>query len=526
MADINVGESKTFSYTGAVQQITLLPGRYKLEAYGASGGSGYGAGLHTRGSIGGLGGYTSGEIILEQETTLFIYVGGKGVYGSGNNGFGGPVGGWNGGGRGGNSSSGSGGGATDFRLQGGTWNNVESLKSRILVAGGAGGADNPTGEGAGGSDDGSGGSGGGLIAQGCWISGGYNSGYAGTQTGGGAFGYGVAVTTNTDTGGAGGGWYGGKPSNNYNGGGGGGSSYLAGYPGCNTSYLESHQNNLKFENGILNIGKNNGNGYAIVTYIHGLKKYTITTDSELLVCDKTEAYQTETVTVVCNKDSSCRLKQWLITPQIEYTVTNKTVIVFNMPASNVVVSVWTEPNRLNTNIYKNIFPEVVMNMDYINKLIDKTPTSINDIIQENHELELYDVVYLDTDGKYKKAIAENSKRGFPVGVVAGVPSPHVFTLITTGLVQYDKVYTYDDTSILYLSDKDPGKLVHYEEIDNTIYIPVAVYTNQGIVVNILQGSIGGKMLPYEQTVQTFEPYSLYEINQLIVQVKEGVIDDG
>lgn len=259
------GQSIKFDYTGAVQNITLEPGIYKLEAYGASGGSYYEPGLHTKSSVGGLGGYTSGIITFKEKVTLYIYVGGKGTYGAGNNGYGGPVGGWNGGGRGGNSASGSGGGATDFRLQGGEWNNIESLKSRILVAGGAGGADNEQNANAGTSDDGSGGSGGGLEAQGCWVGGGYSAKYGGTQNGGGSFGYGVAVSVNTDTGGAGGGWYGGLPSNNNNGGGGGGSSYLAGHPGCNTDYLLSHQRNFSFVSGELLIGQNNGNGYAIIT---------------------------------------------------------------------------------------------------------------------------------------------------------------------------------------------------------------------------------------------------------------------
>lgn len=269
MLSIN-GEYTKFTYTGGIQYIDLLPGIYKLEAYGASGGSGYGAGLHTRGSIAGLGGYTSGKITFKTATRLYIQVGGKGVYGSGSNSYGGPNGGYNGGGAGGDSSSGSGGGATDFRFISGSWNDSDSLKSRILVAGGAGGADNPSGESVGSEDDGSGGSGGGLTAQGCWINGSYDSSYAGSQSSGGNFGYGASVSVDTDSGGAGGGWYGGKVSNHCNGGGGGGSSYLAGYSGCSTTYLTSHQKGVKFSDGVLNTGVNNGNGYAIVTLVQAL----------------------------------------------------------------------------------------------------------------------------------------------------------------------------------------------------------------------------------------------------------------
>ena len=199
---------------------------------------------------------------------------------------------------------------------------------------------------------------------------------------------------------------------------------------------------------------------------------------------------------------------------------------FIMPAEDVYIEALLKDNRLNTNIYKNIFPEEPFDMSYINMAMDNTITTSNDIRQESHGLSIYDVVYLDIDGKYKKALAENSKRAIPVGIVSDIPSPNVFTLIKTGLMQYDSGYSYDDTSILYLSDTEPGKLVHYQEIQNTIYVPVAVYTNQGIIVNILQGSIGDVMLPYQQDTQTFETYSLFEINQLITQVKDDVMNDG
>lgn len=261
---MKVNESKIFNYTGTAQQVTLDAGIYLLEAYGASGG-GDSVGKHTVGSQGGLGGYTKATIEIYDTLTLHIYIGGAGKYGVSGNSYGGPVGGWNGGGNGGNSASGSGGGATDFRLKHGNWNNSDSLKSRILVAGAGGGADN-AGSAVNGSDDGSGGSGGGLSGQGAWIDGRYNAGYGGTQTSGGAFGYGQSVSTNTDTGGAGGGYWGGKCTNHNNGGAGGGSSYIKDFPGCDTTYL-SYQGNVMLSDGEMQQGINNGNGYAIVTCI-------------------------------------------------------------------------------------------------------------------------------------------------------------------------------------------------------------------------------------------------------------------
>lgn len=180
--------------------------------------------------------------------------------------------------------------------------------------------------------------------------------------------------------------------------------------------------------------------------------------------------------------------------------------------------------RLNSNIYKNIFPKESFDISCINESMNTLVTT-NDIQQISHGLSLYDVVYLDTDGKYKKAIAENSKRATPVGVVTKITSPDIFTLITTGMMTYDSVYNYDDTGVLYLSDITPGKLVHYQDIQNAIYVPVAIYTNQGIIVNILQGSIGDALMPYDEFVEPFETYTLFELNELIAQIKEGIRDE-
>ena len=105
---------------------------YKIECWGASGGD------HT---TSGRGGYVLGNINIGKSANLYIYVGGIGLVGSGDNNT---VGGWNGGGKLYSQLSGyaicySGGGATDIRLINGDWENFNSLKSRIMVAGAGGG---------------------------------------------------------------------------------------------------------------------------------------------------------------------------------------------------------------------------------------------------------------------------------------------------------------------------------------------------------------------------------------------------
>lgn len=523
------GDSKEFNYTGNIQSIELLPGKYKLECYGASGGIG-------NGNINpiGKGGYASGELFIPTPMTLYVHVGQNGVdnwatsvrYNGGGAAV--NVGGHNGG---------AGGGATDFRLSNAAWNNIESLKTRILVAGGGGGAQSNCGNTA------TAGHGGNLIGGTS-----YNQGYqerpastaatrayskGGTQTSGGTAynvndsqnsriasgGFGSGANSVQCGAGGGGGWYGG--ASGYTSGGGGGSSYAAGYPECDTTY-QSNQNNIVLENVVFTQGINTGNGYAIITLLEPAELHSVNIINGYLEVNRQYA-ATEKVNIHFDYPSSAKLFAYWYSKQVFTNNANAKNTFFIMPDEDVTIEAILIDNRLNTNIYKNIFPEEPFDMSYIADTIDNTITTTNDIKQKYHNLNLYDVVYLDIDGKYKKAIAENSKRGFPVGVVSGVPSPHVFTLITTGLVQYDRVYTCDDTSILYLSDKEPGKLVHYTEISNTVYVPVAIYTNDNIIVNIQQGSVGDTLAPYEEEKMEFELYSISELNDVVNQIVSGVL---
>lgn len=212
-----------FNYTGDYQ-VYVAPedGEYFIELWGAGGG----------GNSPGSGAYTSGYIRLSKGEKLYVYVGSKGE--TGDKGITG-AGGYNGGGAGGDSYDATydgghgGGGATDVRLVSGEWNNLTSLRSRIMVAAGGGGGygwDN-------------GGAAGGLE--------GYNTSgnliTVATQTST-SFGIGENGASKTISGsggaegncGGGGGYYGGGASSltgeNSNAGGGGGSSFISGHDGC------------------------------------------------------------------------------------------------------------------------------------------------------------------------------------------------------------------------------------------------------------------------------------------------------
>lgn len=231
-----VDSTKEYKYTGGAQSVDLLPGKYKLEVWGAQGG------YRSSTSYAGKGGYSVGTITLTANTKLYAYVGGSGNTG-------GTSGGFNGGGKRDNYNGG--GGGTDFRI------GSDSLYARVIVAGGGGsdGATNKTGMYGGGTSGGStserygdGGQGGTATSGGA----GYSSG-ANTP---GSFGKGgQGYNRSSGYGGAGGGgWYGGAgsypdSSGDDDRGGGGGSGYVytsstaSNYPsGCllNSSYYLSN----------------------------------------------------------------------------------------------------------------------------------------------------------------------------------------------------------------------------------------------------------------------------------------------
>lgn len=264
-----------YKYTGAVQTETLSAGTYKIECWGAQGGS------YNTTKYGGKGGYSVGELTLASSTTVYIYIGGKGA---GGNSSGQKHGGFNGGGNAIQDiyPAGSGGGASDVRI------GQDSLYARVIVAGGGGGIGGYTtspsdiyiggcGGGLSGGTGSQAGTGGSQNAKG-------NS-YYGTQTNSNNFGTianfgnGGSMSTSYEGSGGGGGWYGGGYS--YRGPGGGGSGYVytsttaSNYPsGCllnSTYYLANAyttdgQNSMPSVSGSTETG-HEGDGYVVITKI-------------------------------------------------------------------------------------------------------------------------------------------------------------------------------------------------------------------------------------------------------------------
>jgi len=258
-----------FSYSGTYSEVTLQPGTYELEVWGAQGGGGiyhYGPG--------GKGGYSKGVLDLTVSETLYIYVGQKGFQsGTTNTAF-------NGGGAGSRDGGTNiifhgftGGGATHIAKKMGVLSTLNSFQSDVLIVAGGGGGGGGNYSYLGSGYDPAGGAGGGIagLAGAVSTASSYRgSGNGGTQTAGGAtgvqsnstpsvaatFGLGASADRNTadsaQGGGGGGGWYGGGAGSFAGGAGGGGSGYIGGVT-----------------SGTMSTGTRNGDGFARITELRG-----------------------------------------------------------------------------------------------------------------------------------------------------------------------------------------------------------------------------------------------------------------
>jgi len=437
MALDKVGDVQNFSYTGKVQSISLNPGKYKIQLWGAQGGL-------SQWHAGAKGGYTEGILDISSVTTLYIAVGqqGRGITAHNTT----SIVTFNGGGKvnaGYSNKYGEGGGATHCAFRNGVLSSLSNYKNQVcLVAGGGGGAGYNLG-----------GVGGGLVGKDATN----KTAYGGTQTSGGnslstnaaskgIFGQGGSDYLPDEGCGGGGGWYGGG-AGRYNDSAAGGSSYIA--------YFIEQGNTIAGDasmpsiSGAIETG-HAGNGYAKITYIE--------------------------------------------TPRPKIS----------------------RKDRLNSNIYANIFPEEVLNVDYIEKLKENTIISCNEVRQENHGFQINDVVAYNSKDGYFKPLATKNTRDI-IGVVSSVRNENIFTLMTEGRLEYPSS-PFTDTTILYLSDKQAGKMVHYKDIENTSYIPIAIYTDRSIIINILDGVFGAPLAPYgnvQELPENFEHYDTSELQEVI-----------
>ncbi len=469
-----------FNYTNQIQEINLTAGLYKITCYGAKGGPNNDDNPDSRAN----GGYSEGFYLAQHDITLYICVGKAGGPSSD------PTNGYNGGGSSPNNNGG--GGATHIAINNyGTLSGyIDHQSDVLLVAGGGGGAAKTSTE--------NHGHGGGLEAGPERL----NIKKA-TQTIGYAFGQGQNGINNQP--GGGGGWYGGYSSDSISFNAGGGSGY------CHPDLYEATTQ--------MGVDTDRLDGYATIERISDVYDITVKNSWETQLYRATTKYP---IRIALQKPYNALqlFQEWTSQDfDLQYQAYNEVLNIVS-PGYAITIEAVFQENKKNANIDKSIFQHTVYCFDYLNEISEKlaTPSSVT---QDNHGLSTGDVVCLK-DGKYERAIATVTDFNAPVGIIADVIDKDRFTVATTGAITWSKL-DYEDTAILYLSDTIPGALVHYQDITSTVYVPVAIYINNKIVVRIEQGSYGDKLAPYETYEDFFEQYTQDELNEIISHAITGVM---
>lgn len=161
--------------------------------------------------------------------------------------------------------------------------------------------------------------------------------------------------------------------------------------------------------------------------------------------------------------------------------------------------------RVNSNIYKNIFSHILLELYYLQEDITSVTKKENEIFQYNHNLELYDLVYLNSNGLYKKGLA-NEEQYNVIGIVSKVINQNEFILLTFGQIETNYDFN-SDSGILYLSDTEPGKFCTYEELTTNFYTPIGFYTGNTITINILDSSVGDVLKKYHDKIYEQETFT-------------------
>ena len=186
-----------------------------------------------------------------------------------------------------------------------------------------------------------------------------------------------------------------------------------------------------------------------------------------------------------------------------------------------LASITTETfKRLNSNIYRNIFENTLFDLYSIQNKIFNNRLKQNTVFQYNHGLNLYDLVYLDNNGIYKKGLAIEGERYNVCGMVSEIINENEFILTYYGKVEIEEPLSASDSSILYLSDTEEGKFCIYEDITSTFYTPIGFYIDGYILVSILDSSYGFPLHPYEefQNQEGITYLTNTDVNDIIQQV--------
>lgn len=161
----------------------------------------------------------------------------------------------------------------------------------------------------------------------------------------------------------------------------------------------------------------------------------------------------------------------------------------------------------NSTIYKNPQEQRIIDLSQLGTLI--YAGGAIEITQPNHFLQTGDVVYYNVKTRlFAKAVAVNNIEGEVCGIVSEVSDKDNFTIINSGVVETNR-YTFDEGTVLYLSDAHPGKLVSIAPA--SVIKQIATQLAHGIMVDIQRGY----RVADDSSTEELEPYTQAELDEII-----------
>lgn len=171
--------------------------------------------------------------------------------------------------------------------------------------------------------------------------------------------------------------------------------------------------------------------------------------------------------------------------------------------------------RLNSNIYKRIFPEHTVDMDYINNIEEEVSRNI--VTQPAHGLQQGKFIFKDNDGLYKLSCADNTSTSLVHGIVSEVIDDNSFVIQRSGKYPWYNL-GWEETTVAYLSDIEPGGIRHYASITTQIYTPVGIFAGDCLIICPQAPSEGIGIREYDNESWIFESYTGQELLDTIKEV--------
>ena len=164
----------------------------------------------------------------------------------------------------------------------------------------------------------------------------------------------------------------------------------------------------------------------------------------------------------------------------------------------------------NSLIYKNPQEHHIIDLSQLGTIM--YAGGLIEINQPNHYFQVGDVLYYNIkDNIFSQAVAVNDIESEVCGVVSNVIDNDNFIIVSEGKIDTDR-YTFEENTILYLSNVYPGKLVSIAPTD--IIKQIATQTTNGIIVNIQRGY----KLSQSNYSEDLEEYTKDELDEIIKNI--------